>query len=1651
MKKRLLCGKIVSLVLAGAMTIGSINPVWAQERTAKSASQTTLSEAKELELKFDGSLEDSSKNKIAVTPNKDVSYAEDGISDKALSLDGATYLDLGTSASLQPEEMTVSFWLRATKTLSNEHIIMWNKNQWDEAGWYLSSLNDSKPLVLSVGASNQRLKEFEVLANRSDFFPIGEWVHIAVTYSTATETAVFYRNGEKVTATSTGKDEGSGKLTPVGNDTEHRYLGFNGPAYGGGYADLDLDEYVIYSSVATADEVREVYEENMIQLTDREIVDADVAALDPFAGKDKSAIRTSVSLPTKGRKGSTISWESSNPEVMSTSGKLTRPVDSDVAVTLTATISYGDVTETKKFEITVLKRGPESDIVVPENQYTAYKENQFALDDVIVTDDYYKGAQDLDIDFLKAFDNDRLLVGFRENAGIKTSAARYNGWENSLIAGHDVGHYLSAAAQGVMTTGDEELASKLEDLIAGLHDCQDAAGYGGSKEGFLFGGEVRDKNNVELQFDVVQGEATGNTWVPWYNMHKVIQGLVDTYKYTGNKEALVVASNLGDWVYNRVSQWSDSKRRTVLGIEYGGMNDCMYELYKFTHKEEHKEAAHKFDETELYSTVFSGKDKLKGRHANTTIPKFLGALNRYVALKEVDNISEDSYLKYAEDFWELVTDKHTYITGGTSDMEHFRGDNELDETRTQTNCESCCAHNMLKLSKELFKITGKKKYADYYENTLRNAIMCAINEEGGFSYFTPMATGYYKVFGTSDPATNMFWCCTGTGMENYTKLGDSIYFKTDDSIIVNQYVSSEVLWAEKNIKLTQEADVTNSEEARFTISLLSGAQSEAAVKLRVPDWTTGSVTVKVNDETISDPTEENDYIVLNRAWKDGDTITMTYPMDVVAYGLPDNAYVYAFKYGPTVLAAKLGREEWGKEVGAGVNLTAPAFKVVGDEKVRLEIPYGKTIKQVLGTETLAIQGTGTTDEFMNNISSHLEKTEGKPEFRIRGTDAEDVFGGEGLTFVPFNTLNDERYGIYWYYESVEDSSPENIMKKKEEGRFAEAVVDSIQPGYGQYESDSIHQLQEKNSAFETGVAGFGSSRKAGVNGYFTYNMLVDKNATNSLLCQFAKADAGKTIKITIGGTTFDYTVENIAGDDVTYQKYFEIPAEEVKKAETLTVESDTYDIVKVKFESGKASEESARIVNGLFMMRAYSNKAALTSVTASVAGMKSSNGNYTLKVPLGVKQVAITFKLADRTGLLYIDDKLVNDAKPQKFALEGEETKEFSLRVYAQDHVTYKDYTLKLIHEDGLAPGEEIVVNGDINGQADWNPYGDATISLGYATNHSAPNSLKINRTGKEAGAYQDISGKVKAGATYDVDSYFIFKEGAEHNANPAPNADFNVSILYGEGEAQKKDVMVTKNVEVVDGGSNEWANLSGEYTVPKDADTSKVVILLEIATGKEPGEDGIYAFFIDDISMKMQGSPEDEEPTATPTMTPTPAPTATPTMTPTATPPTAPSATPANTPGPAGIEQNSVHKVGNYKYKITSNLTNGKGTVMLSGLKSNSLKKKLKKITVPKTVNISGVNFKVTAIGAKAFSNCTKVKQAVVGSNVTKIGAKAFYKCKKLKKITIKGKKLKSVGKNAFKKIHAKAVIKVPKSKLKGYKKLLKKKGQGKSVKIKK
>ncbi len=639
-------------------------------------------------------------------------------------------------------------------------------------------------------------------------------------------------------------------------------------------------------------------------------------------------------------------------------------------------------------------------------------------DAVKVTDKYYDEALHIDVKNMLALDADRLLAGFRETAAIiagMTDEARHElmknkeryggGWENSLIGGHTMGHYITALAQALGNPGisDDErrdVNERLDYVLESLLICQELT-EGTELSGFIFGADFPTKEfseNVLLQFDNVEkglGEIFTQAWVPWYTMHKIFTGLNAAYLIAGKETAIKIANGLGLWTAARTEGWSEEIQKITLGIEYSGMNDCLYELYLINKalKEEGSslavddpgrifDAAHRFDEVELFEKILSGKaDILDNTHANTTIPKFIGALARFEA-----DPSEVKYLEYAESFFDMVVGKHTYVTGGNSENEHFGRDNVLDAERTHVNNETCNTYNMLKFARRLFAATGNKKYLDYSERTLINAIMASQNHETGFTtYFQPMATGYHKVFNTLD---GNFWCCTGTGYENFTKLQRGIYYRAEGKLLVALYLASE--YVGDSYKLVQECDLTTSDKVKITVEPVDEKKITDDIYLRIPEWVKEYPIVSVNGKVLeSDDKASGGFVVVpGELIADGGEIEVTLLMGLHYENLPDGKNTYAFLYGPYLLSARLGTAKM-KTKFHGVQVSVPAERAVENDEIK-------------------ITGDISVDEFLKGLDSHLIRRPGTMEFDLKGTDRELVFTTH------FNQYK-ENYGIYWTY------------------------------------------------------------------------------------------------------------------------------------------------------------------------------------------------------------------------------------------------------------------------------------------------------------------------------------------------------------------------------------------------------------------------------------------------------------------------------------------------------------------------------------------------------------------------------------------------------------------------------------------------------------
>ncbi|MDE7394939.1 MAG: glycoside hydrolase family 127 protein [Clostridiales bacterium] len=600
------------------------------------------------------------------------------------------------------------------------------------------------------------------------------------------------------------------------------------------------------------------------------------------------------------------------------------------------------------------------------------------IGEVSVLEPYAQNGQQKEVDYLLSLSADRLLYWFYRNAGLTPKAeSGYGGWESTLIGGHTMGHYLSALSQGCANAGisaqdREALYARVNYVVAALSECQ---AHSRGKAGFLWGAYLPpEEQNVEFQFDnVEQGKTDYKTesWVPWYTMHKILAGLLDAYTHAHSEAGLRAAKRLGDWVYDRVRALSADTREVLLKTEYGGMNDALFALYAISGDERHLYAAKFFNEESLFDRVLQGEQNcLCSLHANTTIPKIIGALCSYLYGGQ-----DERYLRVAERFFDCVMRRHTYHTGGNSDDEHFFCDGDLDAHRSEVNCETCNVYNMQKLARLLFLATENVKYLHYYAWAERNAILSSQNPQTGMTtYFQPMASGYFKVFSTPEDS---FWCCTGSGMENFTKLGAGIYYRKADGVVVAAYTASHL--DADGVALTQTANLEESDAVAIEIGRAPAAG--AALYFRVPDWSP-VFTMRLNGK----PVDERPQSGFVRVFvKSGDRVEITLKREFAAHALQGGENVYAFTFGPFLLSVPLGKKDMcTKEHGIAVRV--PKSKDMGGVPESLHM-LGKSVAA-----------------FTADIDAHFKKTNGG--FVLSGVDVP-------LRFIYHYRNYDERYAIYF--------------------------------------------------------------------------------------------------------------------------------------------------------------------------------------------------------------------------------------------------------------------------------------------------------------------------------------------------------------------------------------------------------------------------------------------------------------------------------------------------------------------------------------------------------------------------------------------------------------------------------------------------------------
>ncbi|GAL99412.1 hypothetical protein SP5_001_01110 [Sphingomonas parapaucimobilis NBRC 15100] len=518
----------------------------------------------------------------------------------------------------------------------------------------------------------------------------------------------------------------------------------------------------------------------------------------------------------------------------------------------------------------------------------------------------YATAVETNRRYLYRLSPDRLLHNFRKYAGLEPKAPIYGGWESDTIAGHTLGHYMSALVLTWQQTGDTEMRRRADYIVAELAEAQAkrGTGYVGALGRKRADGTVVDGEEIfpEIMAGKIKsgGFDLNGSWSPLYTVHKLFAGLLDIHGGWGNAQALDVAVKLGGYFARVFAALDDAQMQTVLGCEYGGLNESYAELYQRTNDRQWLALAERIYDRKVLDPLVAGEDKLANFHANTQVPKLIGLAR----IHEITGKPEPA--RGASFFWETVTGHHSYVIGGNADREYFSEPDTIARHITDQTCEHCNTYNMMKLTRHLYGWQPDGRYFDYYERAHLNHAMAAQHpQNGGFTYMTPLMSGVVREF--SSDKDDAFWCCVGSGMEAHAKHGESIFWQGGDTFFVNLYIPAEARWEKRGATVTLDTAYPMDGQATLSFTRLDRA-GRFPLALRVPGWANGQAQVEVNGQAVT-PRFERGYAVVDRRWKAGDKVSIRLPLDLRVETTPGDDTVVAVVRGPMVMAADLGGRE----------------------------------------------------------------------------------------------------------------------------------------------------------------------------------------------------------------------------------------------------------------------------------------------------------------------------------------------------------------------------------------------------------------------------------------------------------------------------------------------------------------------------------------------------------------------------------------------------------------------------------------------------------------------------------------------------------------------------------------------------------------------
>lgn len=705
-----------------------------------------------------------------------------------------------------------------------------------------------------------------------------------------------------------------------------------------------------------------------------------------------------------------------------------------------------------------------------QNQVVDFKRIPFSPWDVRLSDSPFQKAMELDKMWILNINVDKLLSGYRTEAGLEPKAAKYGGWESGGLSGHSLGHYLSALSLMYASTDDARLNDRIKYILDELDVCQQKsggmlAGFPRAKELFS---ELRDGDIRSQGFDL------NGYWVPIYNIHKLFAGLVDTYHYTKNEEALKLLSTFSSWWISVLSNLDDQQLQKILLCESGGINEAMADVSFLTGDKKFLDYAERLNHQALIRPLQCKKDSLCGQHANTQIPKILGVMRQY------ELTGKKEYKEIADFFWSTVVNHHTYVIGGNSESEHFGRPDNLYNSLSAMTAENCNTYNMLKLTKHLYMLDASPDKPEYSERALFNQILGSQHPKTGMvRYFSPVVGGH-STKGFSDPE-NSFWCCVGSGWENHARYGEQIYFKDfNENLYVNLYIPSTLKWDSRKTEIKQTSDLLHSGNVHIVVN--TAKKQRFSLFLRIPQWAK-EYQISINGKQIAAKVADG-YIKINREWTNMDSIDLHFKMSVYSEPILGQPSMRAFLYGPFVL-----------------NAVVPS----------------DTLINALVTDDGDFEG--------------LVKRDNAGQFSIK------VASGEELLMKPYYKSPEDVGFLYFNCFTTEEwkqSEKTLRVNKMNQEELKKRTIDFIQLGEMQPERD--HDLQGSNT--DVGVLNEQKYRRAVDGGYFSFRMKVSSNDPMTLICSYwGNMPHGHTFDIRVDGTLLTTAIIHNKGHLFFDEKY----------------------------------------------------------------------------------------------------------------------------------------------------------------------------------------------------------------------------------------------------------------------------------------------------------------------------------------------------------------------------------------------------------------------------------------------------------------------------------------------------------------------------------